>query len=83
MAAKKKKVNAVGPAECYRSPKSVRITEAENGLTVSCYGDKGEEIMVAKSPGEAMRHAKKMLGHGSTPAPSRAAAPSRTAKRKK
>jgi len=45
----------------YSDPKTVRITKAENGLTVSCYGPKGEELRVAKSDAEAMRHAKDML----------------------
>jgi hypothetical protein len=39
-----------------------RITEADNGFTVSTYGRGGEEIKVASSAGQAMRHAKEMLG---------------------
>lgn len=46
----------------YHEPKCVRIEKAGNGLTVRSYGPKGEQVMVAKSDGEAMRHAKKMLG---------------------
>ena len=45
----------------YREKRCVRITEADNGLTVSTYGPKGEKIMIAKSENEAMRHAKTLL----------------------
>jgi hypothetical protein len=52
--------SANGPVS-YREPKSVRITAADNGLTVSTYGKDGEQIKVAKSVNEAMRHCKDML----------------------
>jgi predicted lipoprotein with Yx(FWY)xxD motif len=63
--AKKKAANdapavANGPVS-YREPKSVRITAAENGMTVSTYTKDGEQIKVAKSVNEAMRHCKDML----------------------
>ena len=50
------------PTACYAEKRSVRITEADNGFTVSTYGPKGEQSMVAKSESEAMRHAKVLLG---------------------
>jgi hypothetical protein len=47
----------------YVEKKSVRITEADNGFTVCAYGGNGgPKEMVAKSEGEAMRHAKALLG---------------------
>jgi hypothetical protein len=46
----------------YREKKCIRITEADNGFSVSTYGPKGEQIMVAKNEAEAMRHAKALLG---------------------
>jgi hypothetical protein len=62
---KQKGTIADGPVECcYREKRSVRITEADNGFTVSAYGPKGEEILIAKSPAEAMRHTKTLLGSG-------------------
>ncbi len=45
----------------YREKKCVRITEADNGFTVSTYGPKGEQIKVAKSEAEALRHTKELL----------------------
>ena len=45
----------------YREKKSVRITQADNGFTVSCYGPKGEEIKIATSLAQAARHAKDMM----------------------
>jgi hypothetical protein len=61
----KKKTAAKGdepmPMAGYHENKTVRITKAENGLTVSSYGPKGEELRVAKSDAEAMRHCKDML----------------------
>jgi hypothetical protein len=45
----------------YREKKSVRITQADNGFTVSCYGPKGEEIKIATSLAQATRHAKEMM----------------------
>jgi cytoskeletal protein RodZ len=62
----KKKATSGAPAVSngpisYREPKSVRITAADNGLTVSTYGKDGEQIKVAKSVNEAMRHCKDML----------------------
>jgi len=61
--ARKKSTNQAGPVECsYREKRCVRITEADNGFTVSAYGPKGEEILIAKSPAEAMRHTKTLLG---------------------
>lgn len=52
------------PVGGYKENKSVRITQADNGLTVSSYGPKGEELRVARSHAEAMRHCKDMLGSG-------------------
>lgn len=46
----------------YRENKSVTIRQAENGFSVCSYGPKGEETFVAKSEGEAMRHARTLLG---------------------
>lgn len=57
----KANASCCGPVSAYHENKTVRITKAENGLTVSCYGPKGEELRVAKSDAEAMRHAKDML----------------------
>lgn len=63
--AAKKVTNAAlaeAPICSYREKRSVRITEADNGFSVSTYGPKGEQIMVAKNEAEAMRHAKALLG---------------------
>jgi hypothetical protein len=49
------------PVSPYREKKSVRITQADNGFTVSCYGPKGEEIKIATSLTQAARHAKAMM----------------------
>jgi hypothetical protein len=61
----KKKSAAKGdepmPMAGYHENKTVSVTKAENGLTVSCYGPKGQELRVAKSDAEAMRHCKDML----------------------
>lgn len=46
----------------YREKKCVRITEADNGFTVSTYGPKGEQIKVAKSSAEALRHTRELMG---------------------
>jgi hypothetical protein len=43
-------------------PKTVTISKADNGFTVSCYTDKGQKSMIAKSENEAVRHAKTLLG---------------------
>jgi len=56
-----KKSNLV-PQPCYSEKRSVRITEADNGFSVSTYGPQGEKIMVAKNEAEAMRHCKTLLG---------------------
>jgi hypothetical protein len=65
MATTKKKTVSRKPAEpsvsMYREKKSVRITQADNGFTVSCYGPKGEEIKIATSLAQATRHAKEMM----------------------
>ena len=45
----------------YREKKCVRITEADNGFTVSTYGPKGEQIKVAKSSAEALRHTRELM----------------------
>lgn len=45
----------------YHEKKSVRITQADNGFTVSCYGKNGEEIKIATSLAQATRHAKDMM----------------------
>ena len=58
-AAKRKSVAA---PVAYRENKSVTIRQAENGFSVCSYGPKGEETFVAKSEGEAMRHARTLLG---------------------
>lgn len=63
MAAKKKVSKSVPQVQpVYREKRCVRITEADNGFSVSTYGPKGEQIMVAKNEAEAMRHAKELLG---------------------
>lgn len=57
-----RKVSAPEPTVAqYREKKSVRITQADNGFTVSCYGSKGEEIKIATSLSQAARHAKAMM----------------------
>ena len=56
-----KKANQVTMPQPYRENKSVRITQAENGFTVCTYGPKGEELKVAKTEAEALRHAKELL----------------------
>lgn len=58
----KTKGNYVAPPITSGEPKTVRITKADNGFTVSHYGNDGETIKVAKTGGEAMKHAKGMLG---------------------
>ena len=40
---------------------NVNISKADNGFVVSCYGNEGEEKVVAKTMDEAMIGAKKML----------------------
>jgi len=63
MAVTKRKSKAAEPTVAqYREKKCVRITQADNGFTVSCYGPKGEEIKIATSIGAAAKHAKDMLG---------------------
>jgi hypothetical protein len=61
----KKKTVAKGdepmPMAGYHENKTVRVTKAANGLTVACYGPKGEELRVAKTDAEAMRHCRDML----------------------
>lgn len=52
--------NSVAPT--FSEKRSVRITEADNGFSVSTYGPKGEKIMVARNEAEAMRHCKTLLG---------------------
>ena len=62
--AKKKttsKSNTVSAPTPYHENKSVRITKAENGFTVSCYGSKGEETRIATSLAAATKHAKAMM----------------------
>lgn len=65
MAPKKKTAKKTRPANGmvvpYQEKKCVRITEADNGFSVSTYGPKGEKCMVARSEAEAMRHAKTLL----------------------
>ena len=61
--AKRKSAPMIAP-EPYREKRCIRITEADNGFSVSTYGPKGEECMVAKSEAEAMRHAKMLLKGG-------------------
>ena len=46
----------------YREKKCIRITEADNGLTVSTYGPRGEQIMVARNTAEALRHTRTLMG---------------------
>lgn len=48
-------------AVMHREPKTVRITAAENGMTVSSYGPQGEKLKVAKDMKEAMAHCQEML----------------------
>jgi hypothetical protein len=43
-------------------PKSVNISEADNGFVVSCYKDNKEYKMVYKTMDEAMIGAKEMMG---------------------
>jgi len=65
MPAKKKTVTrkrAVNMPMPVQEKKTVRITEADNGFTVSSYGPKGEQIKIAKTHAEAMRHIKDMFG---------------------
>lgn len=49
----------------YREKKCVRITEADNGFTVSTYGEQGEKLKVAPSIGAALRHTRELMGAGS------------------
>lgn len=58
---RKSNTGASVAAVSYREKKCIRITEADNGFSVSTYGPKGEQIMVAKNEAEAMRHAKALL----------------------
>lgn len=51
----------MAPSIAYREKKCVRITEADNGFTVSTYGPKGEQIKVAKSSAEALRHTRELM----------------------
>jgi hypothetical protein len=66
MATKKKVTRKSNPpaeptVSQYREKKCVRITEADNGYSVSTYGRGGEKIMIAKSEAEAIRHTKELL----------------------
>ncbi len=58
----KRNVKSMAPTQpVYQEKRSVRITEADNGFTVSTYGPKGEQIKIAKSHAEALRHVKELL----------------------
>ena len=57
----KKVVTQEIPLSSYKEPKRVSIQKARNGYVVSCYGDRGEVVEVAKSMVEASRISKKML----------------------
>jgi hypothetical protein len=61
-ATSRKKSAPPQPTVSNNEKRSVRITEADNGFSVSTYGPKGEQILVAKNEAEAMRHAKMLLG---------------------
>ncbi len=53
------------PTIAYQEKKCVRVTEADNGFSVSSYNPGpggGEKILVAKNEAEAMRHVKQLLG---------------------
>jgi hypothetical protein len=61
---KRKATKAVNAAEMdyhLHEPKTVRIEKVNNGPVVRKYSEKGEEVHIAKSVNEAMRHTKKML----------------------
>lgn len=65
--AKSKKVIKDTPvmAAPYHEKKCVRITEADNGFTISSYGLNGEELKVANTVSAALRHTREMMGAGS------------------
>lgn len=43
------------------APTSVSIEKADNGFTVSVWGDEGRKTLIAKSEAEAFRHVKTLL----------------------
>ena len=63
MATRKGKKQVVeAPVPSYQEKKCVRITEADNGFTVSTYGSQGEKVKIAPSMAAALKHTREMMG---------------------
>lgn len=56
-----KKTTAEMPMVASGEPKTVRITQAQNGFTVGHYGREGEVMRIAKDLPEAMKHVEGMM----------------------
>ena len=57
-----RKMMAEQPVSSMPEKKCVRISEADNGFTVSTYGPRGEQVKIAPSMAAALKHTREMMG---------------------